>query len=73
MFKNVKVAVQLASLLGVFALILIGVGLLGLQGQGSAVQGLNSVYEDRVVPLRQLNTMANEYSVNIVDTAAQGA
>ena len=69
MFKNVKVAVQLAALLGVFALILIGVGLLGLQGQGAAVQGLNSVYEDRVVPMRQLTTIADEYAVNIVDTA----
>ena len=69
MFKNVKIAVQLALLVGLFALALIGLGLLGLHGQNSSVQGLNTVYEDRVVPLRQLTTIADAYAVNIVDTA----
>jgi len=31
--------------------------------------GLRSVYDDRVVPLRDLKTVADAYAVNIVDTA----
>jgi methyl-accepting chemotaxis protein len=32
---------------------------------------LKSIYEDRVVPLKQLKTIADMYAVNIVDTAHQ--
>ena len=69
MFKNMKIAVQLSVLVGVLAVALIALGILGLQGQNAAVQGLNTVYEDRVVPLRDLKVIADEYAVNIVDTA----
>jgi methyl-accepting chemotaxis protein len=34
-------------------------------------QALRTVYEDRVVPLKQLKTIADMYAVNIVDTAHQ--
>ncbi len=43
-----------------------GVGLLGL-GQSNA--GLQSVYQDRVVPLKQLKIVADMYAVNVVDAA----
>ncbi len=69
MFKNMKIAMQLSALVGVLAAVLIGLGILGLHGQSTAVQGLDTVYQDRVVPLRQLTTIADEYAVNIVDTA----
>jgi methyl-accepting chemotaxis protein len=35
----------------------------------SAVNGLDTVYKDRVVPLRDLKVIADMYAVNIVDTA----
>ncbi|MFP4262378.1 MAG: MCP four helix bundle domain-containing protein, partial [Halomonas sp.] len=69
MLQNIRISIQLAVLVGVFALSSIGLGLLGMHGQSSVLQGLNTVYEDRVVPMRQLTTIADEYAVNIVDTA----
>jgi hypothetical protein len=35
----------------------------------SAVAGLDTVYQDRVVPLRDIKQIADMYAVNIVDTA----
>lgn len=69
MFKNVKISSQLIALVGIFSAALIGLGAMSWHGQSSTVQSLNAVYKDQVVPLRQLTTIANEYAVNIVDTA----
>lgn len=44
------------------------VGIVGARGMNVAVQGLNTVYKDRVVPLRDLKRIADMYAVNIVDT-----
>ncbi len=43
-------------------------GLLGLHGMSVGVSGLDTVYNDRVVPLRDLKEIADAYAVNIVDT-----
>jgi methyl-accepting chemotaxis protein len=45
----------------------------GLAGWGVArgTAALRTAYEDRVVPLKQLKTIADMYAVNIVDTAHQ--
>ncbi|WP_276570530.1 methyl-accepting chemotaxis protein [Halochromatium salexigens] len=64
-----KIATQLSLLVGVFAAALIALGVLGLYGQNAAVQGLNTVYEDRVIPLRQLESIVEHYAINIVDTS----
>ncbi|MFM8863514.1 MAG: methyl-accepting chemotaxis protein [Limnohabitans sp.] len=45
------------------------VGAVGLLGMSRTVQGLQSVYDDRVVPLRDLKVIADMYAVNIVDTS----
>ncbi|MGA0611647.1 methyl-accepting chemotaxis protein [Caldimonas sp. KR1-144] len=55
------VALLLAMLVASFAL-----GLLRLRGANAV---LETVYNDRVVPLRQLKTVGDGYSVAIVDTA----
>ena len=43
-------------------------GIIGWRGLSSTVQGLETVYLDRVVPLRDLKQIADLYAVNIVDT-----
>lgn len=66
---NLKVAQRFLVLAGVF---LVGMALIvvsGFVGMRAAVNGLNTVYEDRVVALRQLKIIADMYAVNIVDTA----
>ncbi len=60
------------SLLALVALI--GLLILGIQGiiQLKTVNhGLDTVYNDRVIPLEQLKIIADEYAVNIVDTTHQ--
>ena len=45
------------------------IGVLGLQAAKVANTGLDTVYKDRVVPLKGLKIIADLYAVNIVDTA----
>ena len=71
-----KVAHRLSLLTGLLLLIAVLIGALGLYGMQQGVRGLNTVYQDRVVPLKDLRTMADLYAVSIVDNthkAADGA
>ncbi len=69
MFKHVRIAAQLSLLVGLLAAGLIALTLLGLYGQQQAVEGLNTVYEDRVIPLRQLEAIVARYAVDIVNAS----
>jgi methyl-accepting chemotaxis protein len=62
-----KIRTHLLLLTSVLLLGLLSVGGLGLLGMQSAVQSLETVYLDRVVPLRDLKKIADLYAVNIVD------
>nr|WP_068825609.1 methyl-accepting chemotaxis protein [Pseudomonas sp. BMS12] len=62
-----KIRTHLSLLVGVLLLSLLLTGLLGLQGLRSTVRGLETVYQDRVVPLHDLKLIADLYAVNIVD------
>jgi len=66
--NNGKIGTKLFLLVGFMALVMTGIGLLGISGLRTANAGLRTVYEDRVVPLKQLKTIADMYAVNIVDT-----
>jgi methyl-accepting chemotaxis protein len=63
-----NVGARLVVLVGMLLLALIGIGALGLRGMVEADDGLQTVYQDRVVPLRDLKVIADLYAVNIVDT-----
>jgi methyl-accepting chemotaxis protein len=56
-------------LLGFSSLLLIAMGQLGLYGIKAGNNALATVYNDRVVPLEQLKSIADMYAVNIVDTS----
>lgn len=66
---NLKVAQRFMVLAAVFLVGMVLIVVSGFIGMRAAVNGLNTVYEDRVVALRQLKTIADMYAVNIVDTA----
>ena len=68
-FKNMKIGVRLYILVGFFAVILMVVGIMGLSSMKKSSDGLETVYNDRVVPLRDLKVIADMYAVNIVDTS----
>mgnify|MGYP001191720210 CR=1 FL=1 len=71
MFQNIKTKMKL-SILALVALIALGiVGIMGLVQLKKVNNGLETVYNDRVVPLEQLKIIADEYAVNIVDTTHQ--
>jgi methyl-accepting chemotaxis protein len=59
---------KLTLLTGIAALSLLIVGLLGVLKLSEVNKGLETVYNDRVVPLNQLKAIADAYAVNIVDT-----
>ena len=64
-----KISTRLAGLLAALCLLVLLVGVAGLYGMGNSNAGLKSVYDDRVVPLKQIKVVADMYAVNVVDTA----
>ncbi|MDD2864039.1 MAG: methyl-accepting chemotaxis protein [Methylococcales bacterium] len=68
MFNNFTIKARLCLLIGVMSSIAITLSLLGLYGMKKANDGLQTVYADRVVPLKELKIIADMYAVNIVDT-----
>jgi methyl-accepting chemotaxis protein len=69
--QNLKTKSKL-SLLSLIALLgIIILGSLGIIQLKEVNNGLERVYNDRVVPLEQLKIIADEYAVNIVDTTHQ--
>jgi len=68
-FKSMSVKSRLAGIIAILALMLLGIGVLGLNGLSKANDSLRTVYEDRTVPLEQLakimgSLMANQVAIN---------
>jgi len=66
--NKLSVNLRLFLLVALLSTVSVVVGLMGLKGMSESVSGLRTVYEDRVVPLRDLKVIADLYAVNIVDT-----
>ncbi|NQD36154.1 methyl-accepting chemotaxis protein [Permianibacter sp. IMCC34836] len=69
MFEKMKVATRLLLLAGVLIGLLVLIGWLGISGMGEANASMETVYKDRVVPLKDLKEIADMYAVNIVDAS----
>jgi len=67
--KNLNVAKRLMILVAFLGTLSIAIGLNGLRNMAQCVAGMQTVYDDRVVPLRDLKVIADMYAVNIVDTS----
>ena len=67
MFSRMKVSVRLATLAGSMIALLVLIGVLGISGMHSSNQAMASVYNDRVVPLKQLKTISDNYAVAVID------
>lgn len=68
-FHRLKVSTRLAILLAALVLLAIVMGVAGLTGMREANQGLSTVYQDRVIPLKQIKQVSDAYAVDVVDTA----
>ena len=64
-----KISTRLYALVSFLSLLLLVIGFLGLNSASRSNQGLNTVYQDRVIPLKDLKIIADMYAVNIVDTS----
>jgi methyl-accepting chemotaxis protein len=69
MFAQMKIFHRILLISAVFVVGILIVMYSGHIGMTSAVAGLDTVYKDRVVPLRDIKQIADMYAVNIVDTA----
>ena len=69
MFNDIKVGTKLYSIVCFSAVLLIMIGFLGMYSAKKSNDGLDTVYKDRVVPLKDLKVIADMYAVNIVDTS----
>ena len=69
MFNTKKVGTRLYTLIGFLSVLLVLIGFVGLRSAKLSDDGLDTVYMDRVVPLKELKVIADMYAVNIVDTS----
>ncbi|WP_315648483.1 methyl-accepting chemotaxis protein [Roseateles aquae] len=63
------VRARLAVLTGLMCVLMALLALAGMRLLALSNEALRTVYDDRVVPLQQLKTVADMYAVNIVDTS----
>jgi methyl-accepting chemotaxis protein len=68
-FHSLTVAARLWALVGIILGAMVVLGAYGLFQLKTTVGGLQTVYNDRVVPLSDLKIIADMYAVNIVDTS----
>lgn len=64
---KLSVKVQLLAVLGALGLALLMTNVAGWWGQARASSSLDTIYKDRVVPLRDLKAISDAYAVSIVD------
>jgi methyl-accepting chemotaxis protein len=65
--NQLSVKARLLLLIALLGLFLLGVGMAGIAGMKSSNTALGTVYNDRVVPLKQLKVIADAYAVAIID------
>lgn len=71
MLAKLSIKARMIALTGLAVVLALVLGVQGLSGMSTVVGGLETVYNDRVVPLRGLKVIADEYAVNVVDTSHQ--
>src|SRR6187455_1545962 len=54
MFKDVTIRTRLTVILSALVAFLLGIQMLGLFGMSNAIGGLETVYHDRAIPLKQV-------------------
>lgn len=68
-YAKTKRRLFILSLVMTFVLIGAGLGILKLSNMKTIHKGINTIYEDRVLPLQQLKLISDMYGIQIVDTA----
>ena len=63
--KTVTIRTRLIGVIGFLSLLLLGIGAFGIYGMAKLDRSLETVYEDRVVPLKQLSDINSMMMENI--------
>ena len=67
MIKNIKISTKLYILVALTSCIILTIGIYGLTNLNTVNTSLESVYKDRVIPLKQLKVVSDMYAVDIVN------
>ena len=70
MLKNITIKSLLLFVMATLSLLLAAIGVLGLTSLDTTNKALKQVYEDRTVPIGQLNTVITLSTINQLDLAA---
>lgn len=65
--NNIKISTKLFIMVFLTSLTLVLIGLYELSNLGTVNASLETVYKDRVLPLKQLKVVSDKYAVDIVD------
>lgn len=71
--NELKVATRLGLLLVALCLLAAATGASGLLGMRHSNASLHTVYQDRVVPLKQIKRVSDAFAVDVVDTPTRYA
>lgn len=66
--RNLSIRSRIWAMVGMFAIFLLAVGLLSLDGLSNSRDRLRTVYTDRVTAIKQLKSLSDVYAVSIIDT-----
>ncbi len=69
MIKDIKISTKLYILVFVTSFTILAIGIYGLSNLNTVNNYLESVYKDRVIPLKQLKVISDMYTIDIVDAA----
>jgi methyl-accepting chemotaxis protein len=67
--KTLSLSQKLGGLVALLLVLSVVLGGLGVYAMRQTNRGLLTVYQDRVVPLKQLKVIADSYAVNLIDAA----
>lgn len=73
MLNNMRVAMRLAILAGTLIVLMLIIGIMGISGMRDANRGMETVYNDRVVPMQQLKDVIDNYALMLVDAPQKSA
>lgn len=68
MIKNIKISTKLYVLVSLTSLIILLISIYVLDNLGNLNSSLESVFKDRVIPLKQLKVISDMYAVDIANT-----
>lgn len=67
--KNLKISLKLYSLVSLFGIILLFIGINGIIDSKNIDDHIETMYYDRVIPLQQLKIVSDKLAIDIVDIA----